>query len=206
MPSPYAKAERHLARKSPIFKKIIKRVGPCTFQPNPDYFTVLVKTIVSQQLSTKAALSISSRLHQALGDRGMTPKAIQALSDEVIRGCGLSGGKLRALRDVSARALDGSLPLNQLDDLTDEELTDCLLAVHGIGPWSVDMFLIFSMGRPDILPVGDFGLRAAVQEHYELPELPTPKILQELAEPWRPYRTIATWYCWRSRGPVPQSK
>jgi len=205
MPSTYLKAERHLSRKCPIFKKIIKQVGPCTFQPNPDYFAVLVHTIAAQQLSTAAAATIGSRLAQAVGRHEITPKGIQKLSDEDIRGCGFSGAKTRALRDLARRSLDGSLPLDRLAELSDEEVTHRLLEVCGIGPWSVDMFLIFCLGRTDVLPVGDFGLRAAVQEHYSLKALPAPKLLQELAEPWRPFRTIATWYCWRSRGPVPQS-
>jgi DNA-3-methyladenine glycosylase II len=205
MPSPYAKAQRHLSRQSPIFKAMIQRVGPCTLQPNPDYFAVLVQTIISQQLSTKAAFSIGTRLRDAVGKNGLTPKTIQKLEDEVIRACGLSGGKLRAVRDLSARALDGRLPVDQLIEMPDDEVTHRLLDVHGLGPWSVDMFLIFCLGRQDVLPVGDLGLRATVMEQFELLEMPSPKLLQELAEPWRPFRTVATWYCWKSRGPVPQS-
>jgi DNA-3-methyladenine glycosylase II len=205
MTSLFTKAERHLSRKAPIFRKIIRQVGPCTLKPNPDYFSVLVHTIVSQQLSTKAALTIGGRLHEALNGKGLTPKAIQRLADEEIRACGLSGGKTKSLRDLCRRCLDNSLPINRLHELSDEEVREHLLEVHGIGPWSVDMYLIFCLGREDVLPVGDFGLKAAVQEHYGLKQLPSAPQLQEIAEPWRPFRTIATWYFWRSRGPVPQS-
>jgi DNA-3-methyladenine glycosylase II len=205
MISLFVKAERHLSRKSPVFRKIIRQIGPCTLKPNPDYFSVLVHTIISQQLSTKAAQTIGSRLHEALKGKDLTPKAIQRLADEDIRACGFSGGKTKSLRDLCQRCLDGSLPINRLAEMSDEEVRENLLEVHGIGPWSVDMYLIFCLGREDVLPVGDLGLRASVRQHYELKELPAPPQLTEIAEPWRPYRTIATWYCWRSRGPVPQS-
>ena len=205
MSSHYGKAERYLCRKSSVFREIVRQVGPCTLKPSPDYFSVLVHTIVSQQLSTRAALTIGSRLQESLNGKRLTPQGIQRLADEKIRQCGLSGGKTKSLRDLCRKCLDGSLPLDRLTELADEEVCELLLEVHGIGPWSVDMFLIFCLGRQDVLPVGDFGLRAAVQQHYELHELPSPPLLKEIAEPWRPYRTVATWYCWRSRGPVPQS-
>jgi DNA-3-methyladenine glycosylase II len=205
MTSQFSKAERHLSRNSPIFRKIIRRIGPCTLKPNPDYFAVLVHTIIAQQLSTKAARTIEGRLHGALKRKQLTPKNIQTLADEEIRVCGLSGGKTKSLRDLCCRCLDGQLPINRLHELSDDEVREHLLEVHGIGPWSVDMYLIFCLGREDVLPIGDFGLKAAVQEHYELKQLPSAPQLQEIAEPWRPYRTIATWYCWKSRGPVPQS-
>ncbi|HLW67540.1 MAG TPA: hypothetical protein VKS79_19650 [Gemmataceae bacterium] len=205
MSSQFKKAEQHLSRNSPIFRKIIRQIGPCTLKPNPDYFQVLVHTIVAQQLSTRAAKTIETRLHDALDGKGLTPKNIQRLADEEIRVCGLSGGKTKSLRDLCRRCLDGSLPIHRLRELSDEEVREHLLEVHGIGPWSVDMYLIFCLGREDVLPVGDFGLKAAVRDHYDLKELPSAPQLLEIAEPWRPFRTIATWYCWRSRGPVPQS-
>ncbi|HEV3146576.1 MAG TPA: hypothetical protein VGZ47_21995, partial [Gemmataceae bacterium] len=136
MTSPFAKAERHLSRKSPVFRKIIRRIGPCTLKPNPDHFSVLVHTIVSQQLSTRAALTIGSRLSDALNGKGFSPRAIQRLADEQIRQCGLSGGKTKSLRDLCQRCLDGRLPLGRLTELADEEVRELLLEVHGIGPWS----------------------------------------------------------------------
>ena len=205
MTSSYANAERHLSRRSPIFREIIRQIGSCTLKANPDYFSVLVHTIISQQLSTRAALTIGTRLQGALNGKGLTPKSVQRLPDEQIRQCGFSGGKTKSLRDLCRRCLDGSLPLDRLTELSDEQVREHLLEVHGIGPWSVDMFLIFCLGREDVLPVGDLGLRATVQQHYDLPKLPGPPQLTKIAEPWRPYRSIATWYCWRSRGPVPQS-
>jgi DNA-3-methyladenine glycosylase II len=204
-PSPHAKAERHLRKSHDGLRKVIERVGPCTLQVNSNHFHVLARTIISQQLSGKAADSIRARLVQALAPDGLVPARIQTTPDETIRCCGLSGGKLKALRDLSAKVLDGSLPLDGLAEMTDQEVTESLLQVHGIGPWSVDMFLMFSLGRPDVLPIGDLGLRVGMKELFGLKQIPPPKTLVKLAQPWRPYRSVATWYLWRSRGPVPQS-
>jgi len=205
-PPSYREAERHLARRDRRLRKLIRRIGKCTLTPHDDYFSVLVHTIVSQQISSKAALSILGRLAVAARSKKFRPSRLDALDDAGMRACGISTGKLKSLRDLCAKVRDGTLPLRQLAKFEDGELRERLTAVHGIGPWSADMFLMFSLGRPDILPVGDLGLRAGVQEVYELKMLPTPKELIEMAEPWRPYRSIATWYFWRSRGPVPQSK
>jgi DNA-3-methyladenine glycosylase II len=203
--SAHAKAERHLARSHAGLREMIRRVGPCTLQPNPNHFQLLVRTIISQQLSTAVAKSIAQKLEQALAPHGPTPARISEAADDVIRGCGLSGAKLKSLRDLSAKVLDGSLPLAEIAERSDDEVKESLLKVHGIGPWSVDMFLMFSLGRPDVLPVGDLGLRVGMKELFGLTEMPPTKTLFELAEPWRPYRSIATWYFWRSKGPVPQS-
>jgi DNA-3-methyladenine glycosylase II len=203
--SPHAKAERHLSQSHERMREIIERVGPCTLATNPNHFHALVRTIIAQQLSTTVAKTIGQRLELALAPDGATPKRIQELSDEVIRGCGLSGAKLKSLRDLSARILDGSLVLEGIAERSDDEIREALLRVHGIGPWSVDMFLIFSVGHADVLPVGDLGLRVGMRDLFGLTEVPSPKELFEMAEPWRPYRSIATWYFWRSKGPVPQS-
>jgi DNA-3-methyladenine glycosylase II len=138
-------------------------------------------------------------LELALAPDGPTPARIHAATDEVIRGCGLSAGKLKSLRDLSARVLDGSLPLADLAQMTDEEIRDSLMQVHGIGPWSADMFLMFAVLRPDILPIGDLGIRMGMKELFGLTEIPPKDELIRLAEPWRPYRTIASWYIWRSK-------
>src|SRR5262249_15666900 len=154
----------------------------------------------SQQISTKAAASIHARLLLALGRRGMRPAALLALSDEELRGAGLSASKARSLRDLAEKVASRAVPLGRLADMDDEEVIECLLPVGGIGRWTAQMFLIFSLGRPDVLPVDDLGLRAGVQQVYGLPALPERAALAELAEPWRPYRSVATWYFWRSRG------
>ncbi len=202
----YLEAETHLSKRDRRLRKLIRRVGSCTLTLRRDHFTVLVRTIVSQQISGKAAQAISRRLELAVRSKKFRPERLEAINDDAIRACGISSGKLKALRDLCAKVRDGTLPLRKLAEFDDIELRARLTQVHGIGPWSADMFLMFSLGRPDILPVGDLGLRAGVQEVYELPALPTPLELTELAKPWQPYRSIATWYFWRSRGAVPQSK
>src|SRR5262245_42300802 len=198
-------AVRHLAAHHPAFAQMIAAVGPCTLRPNPDLFTVLVHTVISQQISVKAAASIAGRLYAALGRKGLTPKAVLALADEQLRAAGLSGAKRRAIRDLAARAADGTLDLPGLTKCDDEAVAAALLPLWGIGRWSVDMVLIFGLGRTDVLPVGDLGLRMGVKKQFGLAELPTPGELEELARPWQPYRTVATWYFWRSLGSVPQS-
>jgi DNA-3-methyladenine glycosylase II len=204
-PSPFVKAQRHLARRDPVLKHLIGAVGPCTLWFEPSHFAALVRSIISQQISTRAATSIRTRLQEALAPTGVTPQAILTAPEETLRGAGLSSAKARSLRDLAERIHSGALPLDDLEALTDEEVVARLLPVRGIGRWTAQMFLIFSLGRLDVLPVGDLGLRAGVQRHYRLPELPTPAELEELARPWQPYRSVATWYMWRSLGFVPQS-
>jgi DNA-3-methyladenine glycosylase II len=123
-----------------------------------------------------------------------------------MREAGLSRGKQRSLRDLAQKCSDGTIPLRRLGNLEDTAVIEALTTVHGIGVWTAEMFLIFSLGRLDILPIGDYGLRAGVQKHYALPDLPRKDLLHELTESWRPYRTIGTWYIWRSLGGVPQSE
>jgi DNA-3-methyladenine glycosylase II len=205
MPVDATKARRHLARRDPTLKRLIAAVGPCTLRHEPDGFAALVRSIISQQISTKAAASIHARLLEALGKRGLRPAVLLALTDERMRGAGLSASKVRSLRDLAEKVHTGAVPLPALPELADEEVIEALLPVRGIGRWTAQMFLIFSLGRPDVLPVDDLGLRAGVQQIYELADLPDRETLAELAEPWRPYRSVATWYFWRSRGGVPQS-
>ena len=204
-PDFYQKARRHLARRDPVLKRLIASVGPCTLAPDPDVFPVLARSIVSQMISTPAARTIVARLLQALGDEGLTPAGILALGEPALRGAGLSGAKVRALTDLAGKAQTGELPLGGFPGLTDDEVVAHLVRVRGVGTWTAQMLLIFSLGRPDVLPVDDFGLRAGVREQYGLPGLPGRAELRSLAEPWRPYRSVATWYFWRSRGFVPQS-
>lgn len=205
MPVDPAKARRHLSRRDPVLKRLIAAVGPCTLRHEPDGFAALVRSIVSQQISTKAAASIHGRLLEALGKRGLRPAALLALTDERLRAAGLSASKVRSLRDLAEKVHTKAVPMSSLTELGDEEVIEALLPVRGIGRWTAQMFLIFSLGRPDVLPVDDLGLRAAVQQSYEMADLPDRTTLTTLAEPWRPYRSVATWYFWRSRGGVPQS-
>jgi DNA-3-methyladenine glycosylase II len=201
----FLKAQRHLRRSDPVLKKLIAEIGPCTLRPDPNRFGLLVRSIISQQISTKAAISIGARLMQALGRRGLTPRSVLALSAAKLRSVGLSTNKTRFVRDLAQKVHTKEVPLDDLHEKTDEEVIAHLLPVLGIGRWTAEMFLIFSLGRLDVLPVGDFGLQVGVKRHYGFTEPLKNDQIQKLAEPWQPYRTIATWYIWRSLGGVPQS-
>jgi DNA-3-methyladenine glycosylase II len=201
----FQKAQRHLARRDETLRKLIRLIGPCTLQHNPDRFAALVRAIIAQQISTKAAAAILGRLQQALSATGMTPKTFLRLTAKQLRQVGLSRGKVLALTDLAEKIQDGSVPLEGLHEFNDEEVIARLLPVRGIGRWTAEMFLIFSLGRMDVLPVGDLGFRVAVQRQYGLAESPDKEWLTELGQPWKPYRSIATWYLWRSLGAVPQS-
>jgi len=201
----YTLAQRHLGRRDAVLKRLIKEYGPCTLRHDTDGFGVLCRSIISQQISTKAAKAITGRLIDGLGRRGLTPTAIAKASTPLLQKAGLSAGKVKSLRDLTDKVQSRVVPLKKLADLPDEEVIELLTQVHGIGPWTAEMFLIFSLGRLDVLPLGDFGLRAGVKRHYELPDLPDKAWLLSRAEPWRPFRSIGTWYIWRSFGNVPQS-
>lgn len=204
--SDLVRARRHLARRDPVLKPLVQRIGPCTLTHNPDGFSTLVGSIISQQISGKAADTITRRLFAALEPEGLNPATLRVLSDETLRACGVSANKVRSLRDLAERTHAGTVPLDRLADLDDEQVIETLLPIRGIGRWTAQMFLIFSLGRRDVLAVDDLGLKTGVKELYGLTELPGREQLTNLAEPWRPFRSIATWYLWRSRGPVPQSE
>jgi DNA-3-methyladenine glycosylase II len=206
MPAVYQKAQRHLARRDAVLKKLIGAIGPCTLSQNQNRFAALTRSIISQQISTKAAAAISARLEQALAPAGLDPEGILALAAEDLRAAGLSAAKARSLCDLAERVQNQSLPLDTLHELPDEDVIVRLVPVRGIGRWTAEMFLIFSLGRLDVLPVDDWGLRVGIQRQYGLEEPPRKARMVELAEPWRPYRSIATWYFWRSQGVVAQSR
>jgi DNA-3-methyladenine glycosylase II len=206
MPSPWLKAQRHLARRDPVLKRLIAAVGPCTLAPHADHFALLVRSIVSQQISAKAATSIYARLEQTLAPAGVLPAGLLGLSDDALRAAGISAAKARSLRDLAEKVKGGDVPLDRLPELSDEEVITHLVPVRGIGRWTAEMFLIFALGRPDVLPVDDLGLRVGVQRQYDLPEAPDKVRLRALAEPWQPYRSIATWYFWRSLSPGPKAE
>lgn len=204
--NPHAKAVRHLTRKCEVMKRLVKQVGPCTWAPaSDDPFTMLVRCVVYQQISTKAAKSIFDRLLTALGGAPVSRERVLAMTEAEFRACGVSGPKFRAIRAVAEHVDANPDLLPGITERDEPTLRKQLVAIKGIGHWSVDMFLMFGISRPDVLPVGDYGLRVAVKREFELPELPTPAELTEISEPWRPYRSVATWYFWRSLGPVPQS-
>ena len=164
----------------------------------PDAYEALVRAIVGQQLSTKAAGSIWEKLQGAFGGKTPSPAELLAADESTVRGAGLSRAKVGFLRDLATRIERGELDLERLSDLPDEDVTAALIEVHGIGRWTAEMFLIFNLGRPDVVSTGDLGIRRAVQIAYGLDELPAPAELERIAEPWRPHRTLACLYLWRS--------
>lgn len=202
---PWTAAQRHLRRRDGILAALINRVGPCTLQPGGDPFAVLVRSVIAQLILTAAARTIEKRLLALVASPGFSPASIIPLPDDRLRGVGLSAAKTSTIKELAIRSLDGRLPLDALIQWDDHQIVSALTTIRGIGPWTTMMFLMFGLGRPDVLPVGDFGLRSGVRDLYRLDGLPTPAQLTTIAELWRPWRSIATWYIWRSRGPVPQS-
>ena len=196
-PALLRRAERHLREVEPRFIPVLQRVGPCTLEPSRQApFAALVRAIVSQQLSNKAADSIERRVY-ALFDDGLDPAQFAALPEEALRGAGLSRGKVHYLHTLSRAVAAGELDLDALAKYDDETMIRTLVSYPGIGRWTAEMFLIFALGRPDVLAVDDLGLRRGAQVLLELPQRPTPKQLGPLAEAWRPYRSVASWYLWR---------
>jgi DNA-3-methyladenine glycosylase II len=192
-------ATEHLLSCDPRLAVAINGVEPfeatAYARDRQSHFDALAGIIVGQQLSIKAAASIRQRLGDALGGE-LTAQNVQDAGPDKLRSLGLSGAKVNYLLSLAEHALDGQLEMGRFDLLTDEEVAREVTAVKGLGPWSADMFLMFHLQRPDILPVGDLGIREAVRRLYELEERPSPEQLQKLAEPWRPYRTVASRYLW----------
>ena len=202
------KGTRHLRRRDPTMRALIDRLGPLDLEARrrgrpADAYGALLRSIVGQQLSTKAARSIYDRVTALFGGRTPTPRELLDADPEAIRGAGLSRPKVAYMRSLAEHVLSGELELDRLDELSDEEITAELTAVKGLGEWTAHMFLIFHLQRPDVLPVGDLGVRNAVREVYGLAELPKPAELVELGEPWRPHRSLASLYLWRSLDNVP---
>jgi DNA-3-methyladenine glycosylase II len=204
MTTDYVRARRHLSRRDPVLRDLMRVHGKCGLADaqNAEPFAALLKAIVSQQLSTKAARTIYTRL-LALFDGVPTPVALAAATDAQLRAVGLSGQKLRYMRDLSERVQEGSLALHALDAMSDDEVIVALTQVKGIGRWTAEMFLMFRLHRPDVLPVGDLGIVKAVQKAYGLRKTPTPDRLSQIGEAWRPYRSVACWYLWRSLNNTP---
>jgi DNA-3-methyladenine glycosylase II len=185
-------------RKDRILRKVIDAVGPFNLRPTRDRFTVLVQAIISQQISGAAARNIRGRLDALLEPDGFTPENLASLDLADLRSVGLSRQKAAYILDLAQKTLDGIVDLKKIGRLSDEAVIEMLTQVKGIGRWTAEMFLIFSLGRLDVLPVDDLGVRSAMKNLYGLKELPDKKTCIELAMPWRPYASIASWYCWRS--------
>jgi DNA-3-methyladenine glycosylase II len=197
-------AQKHLSASNAELMGLIERVGPCTLKPRRDYFVLLSKAIFSQQISTRVADVLFGRFRDQFPARRPTPeRTIQLLEDPAAgRVCGLSRQKQTYILDLAQHFASGAIPTRKLCLMSDEEVIETLTCVKGIGRWTAEMFLIFTLNRPDILPVDDLGLRSAAQRVYRLRKLPDAKRLRKLAEPWAPYRSIATWYLWRGTGPA----
>jgi DNA-3-methyladenine glycosylase II len=198
-PEEFAKARRTLMRRDPVLAAIIRkhRKRPPFDGPMLDPFPALVRTITSQQISTKAAATIHGRLVASM-PRGVTPPALLALTDEEFRAAGLSRQKIGYLRDLAAKVESGDLPVASLHELEDEAVIDAIVKVKGLGRWSAEMFLMFRLLRPDVLPVGDLGIVTAIQRLYRLRKKPKAARIIKIGDAWRPYRTVACWYLWRS--------
>jgi DNA-3-methyladenine glycosylase II len=198
--SPHRAAIAHLKRVDPVLAGVIARVGPCRLEARRSgtHYDSLIRSIVFQQLSGKAAGTIHRRFCALYP--GNRPRADLVLASEetALRGAGLSRQKIGYLRDLSARVADGTLPLAHLGRLPDDDIIEHLVQVKGIGRWTVQMFLMFRLGRPDVLPELDLGVQNAIQRAYGLEKRPTPKDVLRIGEPWRPYASVASWYLWRS--------
>jgi DNA-3-methyladenine glycosylase II len=200
-PEGYEKARRLLMRRDPILGAAIKRIGACGMagRQRKDHLSALVSAIVSQQLSTKAAATIFGRLVALFPDGHIADAAaIAAQSDAALRSVGLSGQKVGYLRDLSARIADGRLRLDELDALPDEDVIERLTAVKGFGRWTAEMFLMFRLHRPDVLPAGDLGIVNATRRLYCLRKTPDARRILRIGDAWRPYRSVASWYLWQS--------
>lgn len=207
-----AKARKALAAADPTMGALIERLGKLDVatrlrrrkEERPaDAYGALLRAIVGQQLSTKAARTIYLRVLDLFGGTTPSPEQLLDASEEELRGCGLSGRKTEYVRDLARHVLSGELELDRLEQLEDEQAIEEIVAVRGLGRWTAEMFLLFHLQRPDVLSGGDLGIRKAIQVEYGLAEMPTPTRVIEIGEPWRPYRSLASLYLWESLAAVP---
>jgi DNA-3-methyladenine glycosylase II len=196
MDNDYTAAVSQLRAADSVLAGVIDGVGPCTLAPTGHSFATLAEAIVSQQISVQAAATILARLQATLGG-GVTPGAVLASEDAALRAAGLSSQKVRYLRDLAVFAAEGEFA--RLPELDDEAAVAALTSVKGVGRWTAEIYLMFALGRPDVLPADDLGLRYAVRQFYDYAEAPPAKVVRAVGERWRPYRSVAAWYLWRGR-------
>jgi DNA-3-methyladenine glycosylase II len=196
-------ARRSLRRRDPVLGAVIRRVGPCGIRARGDPYRSLLRSVVYQQLAGAAAAAIAGRLRRHFGGRYPRPELLLAAADADLRGAGLSRQKIATLRAVAAAFADGTLSNRGLRRMSDDEVVEAVTRIKGIGEWTAHMILMFSLGSPDVLPVGDYGVRKGAQHLYGLPALPKRAELEALGERWRPYRSVAAWYLWRSEDVAP---
>jgi DNA-3-methyladenine glycosylase II len=204
-------AER-LAASDPVMAALIGRIGEIDLakrlarrkEERPaDAYGALLRAIVGQQLSTKAARTIYLRVVDVFDGQTPSPEQLLEADEQALRGAGLSGRKVEYLRDLASHVIDGELELDRLDDLSDQEAIEEIVAVRGLGQWTAEMFLLFHLERPDVISGGDLGIRKAIQVEYGLEEMPTPQEVVEMSEPWSPDRSLASLYLWESLAAVP---
>ena len=196
----WSPAIRHLKKADPVLRPIITKVGPCTLHPRSDLFIVLCQSIFSQQISTAVATTLFGRFRKLFPKCRPTPRRVKQLllgDESLFAGCGLSRQKRTYLIDLAHHFENGLVPWRRFGAMSDEEIIESLTQIKGIGRWTVEMLLIFTLNRPDVLPVDDLGLRKGIQQAYGLTEMPKKAEMEKIAEPWRPWRSIATWYMWR---------
>jgi DNA-3-methyladenine glycosylase II len=196
----FRRAVTHLKRADPKLARVITAVGPCrmTVRSEGSHFEAVARAIVFQQLSGKAAGTIHRRFHGLYGDRAPEPHELLATPDETLRGVGLSRQKIGYLRDLAERVATGDVPLDHIETLGDDDAIAALTRVKGVGRWTAQMFLMFRLGRPDVLPDLDLGVQTAIQRAYRLRKRPAPKDVLRIGAPWAPWRSVASWYLWRS--------
>ncbi len=193
-------ASAELARRAPAFAKIVEAAGPCDLRsgrPRRTHFAELARAVCYQQLAGPAARTIHGRF-EALFDGDPTPEKVLATPVESLRAAGLSGAKTASIRDLAEHVLAGTVVLDRVGRRSDDQIVEQLTQVRGIGRWTAEMFLMFQLGRLDVWPVDDLGVRKGYARLYELPETPPARVLEPLGEPYRPYRSVAAWYCWRA--------
>ena len=192
-----ARARRALMRRDRKLADVIRRVGPCSMEHRGDPYRMLVRSVVYQQLAGAAARTIDGRLRAPWRGRYPRPEVLLAAPDVQLRAAGLSRQKIAAVRAVAQAFAAGDVSNRRLRAMDDDAVIEAVTKIHGIGVWTAHMMLMFSLGRPDVLPVGDYGVRKGAMQLYGLRDLPKPRELEALAEPWRPYRSVASWYLWR---------
>jgi DNA-3-methyladenine glycosylase II len=191
------KAINHLKKSDPMLAAIIERVGGFRMEFGPPEFHSLAEAIVYQQLNGKAAVTIFKRF-AALTGEPVTAEGILQLTDAQLRSVGLSKQKSSYLKDLAARASRGELDFTRLPEMTDDDVIKHLTQVKGVGVWTAQMFLMFTLRRPNVLPTGDYGIQMAIKKHYKKRKMPRPEVMAKIAKPWEPYRSVACWYLWRS--------
>lgn len=200
-PGKWDEAIKHL-RKDKVMRQIITQVGPCTLRPRRDYFVKLVQSILSQQVSVKAAASMYAKLSTQFVGKKLKPadvaKFMSEGDEQLIRSCGLSRQKRAYVLDLANKFAAGEIPHKRFGKMTDEEIIEALTAIKGIGRWTAEMLLMFTLNRPDVWPVDDLAIREAVKRNFGMQERPAAKDLIHFADAWRPWRTVASWYLWRS--------